>query len=183
MNPRSFWLALGRVLLLITLLSGCATKPPAAIPGADTVVYLVRHAEKEVTPGVVDPALTAAGQQRALALRDTLRKVRLSAIFSTRSTRTRATVAPLAKLKKLEIQPYDAKQLTALAAQIRRDYRSRSVAVSGHSNTVLETIVSLGVPRPLSAISDDEYSYLFEVHLPADSTKAATVRVRQYGKK
>jgi broad specificity phosphatase PhoE len=149
----------------------------------ETTVYIVRHAEKELTPGLADPPLTPAGQQRALALRDSLRhNVMLAAIFSTNTTRTRTTAQPLAQKLKLPIQPYDASQLAALASRIRREYKGREVLIVGHSNTILETAEALGAKRPVPAIGDNEYNYLLEVNIPRDSTQAATAVARRYGR-
>ena len=150
--------------------------------GITTTIYVVRHAEKDLTPNLPDPLLTPAGQQRALALRDSLRRRRpLDAIFSTATTRTRATAEPLAQALGLTIQPYDARQLPALVARIRRDYAGQKVLVVGHSNTILETVQALGAARPVPTIGDDEYDYLLEVKVPKDSTRVPTAVARRYG--
>lgn len=167
--------------LLVLLLGSCATSPPATRPGADTIVYIVRHAEKDPTPGLADPPLTPAGQQRTLALRDTLRERKVEAVFSTSTARTRATAAPLASLKQQQVITYDAKQLPALAARIRREYRGRTVLVVGHSNTILETAEALGAARPVPAVGDNEFDYLLQVRVPQDSTRTATAVARRYG--
>lgn len=147
-----------------------------------TTIYVVRHAEKDLTPNLPDPLLTPAGQQRALALRDSLlpRKP-LGAIFSTATTRTRATAEPLAQALGLTIQNYDAKQLSALVARIRRDYAGQQVLVVGHSNTILETVQAFGAARPVPTINDNEYDYLLEVRMPKDSTRVPTAIARRYG--
>ncbi|MBC6699453.1 histidine phosphatase family protein [Hymenobacter sp. BT190] len=173
----------GQLLLSVLLLPGCATRPAGSSSSApaDTVVYVVRHAEKETTPGLADPPLTPAGQQRALALRDTLRKASVAAVFSTSTIRTRTTAEPLAAQQRQQIMPYDAKQLPALSARIRRKYRGRTVLVVGHSNTILETVEALGAARPVPTVGDNEYDYLLEVRIPKDSTRAATATARRYG--
>ncbi|QIX63296.1 hypothetical protein HER32_19810 [Hymenobacter sp. BT18] len=164
------------LLASLLMLAGCATSHTSP-----TVVYIVRHAEKELAPGLSNPPLTPAGQQRAQALRDTLGKLPLAGIFSTNTTRTYTTAEPLAVLKKQPILPYDAKQLPALAARIRRDYRGRTVLVVGHSNTILETAEALGARRPVPTIGDDEYHYLLQVTLPADTTQTPSAVARRYG--
>ncbi|RSK43982.1 SixA phosphatase family protein [Hymenobacter rigui] len=177
----AFWLL---ALLGLLMGSNCSNKALQAhfARGLDTHIYIVRHAEKELTPGLPDPPLTAAGQQRALALRDTLRRnSMLSGIFSTATLRTRSTAQPLADTRKLTIQPYDAKKLPDLVALIRREYRGRTVLVVGHSNTILETVEAFGAPRPVPVVVDNEYDYLLEVTLPRDSTQAATATARRYG--
>lgn len=150
--------------------------------GADTVIYIVRHAEKDPTPGLADPPLTPAGQQRAQALRKLLRpQLMLSAIFSTNTTRTRTTVQPLARRLKLPVETYDARQLQVLATRISREYYGRTVLIVGHSNTILETVEAFGAPRPVPAIGDDEYDYLLKVTIPRGSAKTATAVAEHYG--
>jgi len=146
-----------------------------------TTVYVVRHAEKDLTPNLPDPLLTPAGQARAQALHDSLRRKPLTAVFSTATTRTRTTAAPLAEALKLPIQDYDAKQLQTLVHRIRSGYPGQQVLVVGHSNTILETVEAFGAPRPVPTIGDDEYDYLLEVRVPRDSMVAATAVARRYG--
>ncbi|RPD48705.1 histidine phosphatase family protein [Hymenobacter sediminis] len=169
--------------LLVLLMAGCASSNQKTGKQSATIVYVVRHGEKETTPGLQDPPLTAAGQQRAQALVDTLRKAQVAAIFSTATLRTRNTAAPLAAARSLSIEPYDARQLGALAARIRRQHQGQTVLVVGHSNTILETVEALGATRPAPTVQDNEYNYLLEVRIPRDSTQAATAIARRYGGK
>lgn len=148
----------------------------------DTHVYIVRHGEKELTPGLADPPLTAAGQQRALALRDSLqRNGMLAGVFSTATARTKGTAQPLADKLNLPVQTYDAKQLAVLARRVRQEYRGKTVLVVGHSNTILETAEAFGAARPVPTIGDNEYDYLLEVRIPRDSTRQPTATARRYG--
>ncbi|WP_303311402.1 histidine phosphatase family protein [Hymenobacter sp. BT730] len=163
-------------LLIVLLASACTVHlaPP-------TTVYIVRHAEKDLTPGLADPALTTQGEQRALALRDTLLNRNIAAIFTTNTNRTRSTAAPLAAARNLTPEVYDAKQLPKLAARIRKDFAGRAVLVVGHSNTLLETVAALGAEKPMPAIGDEEYNYLLEVTIPQDTTKRPAAIARRYG--
>jgi probable phosphoglycerate mutase len=158
--------------LLLSLLTGCTGSKPAE--SAVTTVYIVRHAEKDLTPGLTDPPLTPAGEQRAQALRAALLKRKVAAIFTTDTRRTRATAAPLAAALHLTPQTYDAKNQAALVSRIRTEYAGKTVLVVGHSNTILETAEALGAARPVPAVADAEYSYLLEVQLPAAGTATAT---------
>ncbi|UOG76983.1 histidine phosphatase family protein [Hymenobacter tibetensis] len=170
------------LLPLVAFTTQCTTE--RSTTASPTVVYVVRHAEKDLTPNLPDPLLTPSGQQRALALRDSLLPQKpVAAIFSTATSRTRATAEPLAQALKLSIQDYDPKQLAVLAARIRREYAGKSVLIIGHSNTILETSEALGAPRAVPTIGDNEYDYLLEVKVPRDSTQAATVAARRYGAK
>lgn len=176
-------------LLAVVVLTTCfalsaalaQTKPSAKSKTKPvlTTVYLVRHAEKDSTADPVDPTLSALGQVRAQALRQTLARHRPVALFTTDTKRTRATLAPLAEALKLEPQVYDAKQTTALAVRILKEYKGKPVVVVGHSNTLLPLIESLGGTAPVDAIADNEYDYLFTVRIGGGGQP--TVALRAYG--
>lgn len=168
------------VLLPLLVLSGCAGPRTTPKP-TFTTVYIVRHAEKDLAPGLQDPPLTPAGQQRAQALRDTLLRRPVAAIYSTTTLRTQSTAQPLAQARRLTILPYDARQLPQLVRRIRQEKPGQAVLVVGHSNTILETVEALGAPRPVPAVQDNEYDYLLEVRLPQDSTQVVTAVARRYG--
>ena len=169
-------------LVATCLLLGCGGTR-SANPGtaAFTTVYLVRHAEKDLTPGAPDPDLTPAGRQRAETLRERLETDTIAAIFTTDTRRTRATIAPLATALQLPPVVYDADKHRSLAAQIRKEYRGKTVVVVGHSNTLLPLLQELGATPPVARIGDDEYGYLFEVRIPL-SGRPPTVTMRHYGK-
>lgn len=173
------------LLGLLLVVGACVRKAVPAEPaatGPETRVYVVRHAEKDLATDPTDPPLTPEGQARAQALAAAIpRQTRLSAVFSTDTRRTRTTVQPLAAARYLPVLLYDARDLPALAARIRRDYPNQTVLVVGHSNTMLETVDALGAPRPVPAIPDQAYDYLLEVRLPADPTRPATAVAHHYG--
>ncbi|UYZ60369.1 SixA phosphatase family protein [Hymenobacter latericus] len=172
-----------RTMCLLPLLFGtvASTAPEPAKPKI-TTVYVVRHAEKATEQNPQDPPLTPAGQARARALAEVLRKAPIVAVYSTNTRRTKDTATPLAEAKKRTIEPYEgnAPGLAALAARIRQTPQGKAVLVVGHSNTILETVEALGAPRPVPTIGDDEFSYLLEVKLPA-SGGPATATARHYG--
>jgi probable phosphoglycerate mutase len=174
MHPR-FFLLLGLLAGLVLLTAGV---PP--FKARPTTVYIVRHAEKDLNPALKDPPLTPAGESRALALRNELRQRHIAIIFTTNTARTRATATPLADDRKIKMLYYDAKELPALAALIRKKYAGRAVLVVGHSNTILETAEALGAPRPLPKIEDSEFHHLLTVTLPVKGAASATAR--PYGK-
>jgi phosphohistidine phosphatase SixA len=130
-----------------------------------TTVYLVRHAEKDTTGHPTDPPLSAAGQMRALALRQTLLRRQPTVLFTTDTKRTRATLAPLAEALKLEPQVYDPRRGRDLTDLITKDYAGKTVVIVGHSNNVLSLIDDFGAMLPVEEIKDDEYEYLFTVRL------------------
>ncbi|WP_191907003.1 phosphoglycerate mutase family protein [Adhaeribacter soli] len=174
------------LLLNVLFLSACSQKiadpvplrvTPAPAPQKSTTIYLLRHAEKANSSA--DPDLSAAGQERAIALRDSLSKLPVNAIYSTPYKRTRQTVAPLAAAKNIQEQEYDANNLTALTTKILKDNLSQTVVIVGHANTVLETMEAFKAKRPIAALTESDYNYLFKLTLAEN--KDPQVEVKRYG--
>jgi broad specificity phosphatase PhoE len=166
----------GLLSLLCCLLLGLATtaaKPPR------TTIYLVRHAEKDLTPGLADPPLTPAGEARAQLLAKRLASRHPAALFTTDTRRTRATLAPLAQATGLTSEVYSAKEPAALASHLQQDYAGKTVVVVGHSNTLLPLLAALGVAPLPGEIRDEEYNYLFKVTLSAG--QPAKLIMSRYG--
>ena len=151
----------------------------AALAGPPTVIYLVRHGEKDLTPGVADPLLTPAGEARAAALSQQLARRHPAALFTTDTRRTRATLGPLAQATSLTPLVYSAKDPAALAARIQQEYAGKTVVVVGHSNTLLPLLTALGVAPLPSEIRDEEYNILFRVELRKG--QPAQLKVSHYG--
>jgi phosphohistidine phosphatase SixA len=99
------FLALGLLIAVFVLMSGCASKAPLTVqstPGTTTTYILVRHAEKaNLTP---ESPLSEAGRQRALVLADTLAPMGVTAIYCPALRRNKETVQPLADRLNLEIR-------------------------------------------------------------------------------
>ena len=165
--------------LLFSLLLALVLASPAAARPPHTTIYLVRHAEKDPTPGLADPPLTAAGEARAQLLAQRLARRKPAALFTTDTRRTRATLAPLAQATGLTPEVYNAKEPAALAARLSHDFGGKTVVVVGHSNTLLPLLAALGVAPLPSEIRDEEYNYLFRVDLRPG--KPAKLIMSRYG--
>ena len=132
--------------------------------------YLVRHAEKLTgdalndLPHPRDPPLTRAGQDRAEALADLLEGVGITEIWSTDTTRTRETAKPLADRLGIEIELYDASDLSAFAIQLTEEI-SGSVLVVGHSNTTPGLAEALGADPGIPIVEATEYDRLYVIDL------------------
>jgi phosphohistidine phosphatase SixA len=131
-------------------------------------IYLVRHAEKEVSEtNPSDPELTACGQERAKSLAHFLSDVEIEAIHSTHYIRTISTANPTAKTADLKIQSYNPNDLDYFA-QILLD-RAENALVVGHSNTTDELAALLHGPDYVSMpISDSEYDRIYQVVVCGD---------------
>ena len=120
-------------------------------------LYLVRHAEKADLSK--DPVLSACGQAQAAALATLLQDVNLPQLYHSGYQRTEQTAAASLKAGR-QLRQYDAKDLPALAAQLRRT--STNALVVGHSNTTpqLATLLSqLAAP----ALQEDDYGRIYQL--------------------
>ena len=155
----------GRVFVLFAaalLVIGCSAEPKG-------VIYIVRHAEKSTTPAG-DPALTEAGESRALDLAEKLGDKPIIAVYSTDTTLTQRTAAPLAAKLGLPVQSY--RDSAALVEQVRRAHEGQSVAIVGHSNTVPQLIAAFGAtppPEVAGGIPEDQYDNLYLLELSAEA--------------
>jgi probable phosphoglycerate mutase len=106
----------------------------------NTVVFLVRHAEK--TADKDDPGLSADGRERSLQLANLLKDAGIEHIHSTDYKRTRETAAPFAEMTGLEIEFYTWDDPPGLAQSLKHDGNRHLVV--GHSNTTTELVRLLG---------------------------------------
>lgn len=143
---------------------------------AATVVYLVRHAEKQID-GTPDPALTPQGTARAALLDHMLMDAGLTHIHSTEFRRTQLTAAPVAASTGLEVAPYNPRELPTFAAWLKNNPGRH--LVSGHSNTTPELVAALG-GEPGDPIEEEhEYDRLYIVTI-SPGGEVSTVLLR-YG--
>ncbi len=132
-------------------------------------LYIVRHAEKEPVPAgasrmmASDPPLSAAGQQRALALRDRLADKNIFFIFSTDYQRTRNTVQPLSEATQVPVVTYSARMdsMDIFISQLKK-IRKGNVLIAGHSNTIDDLANKLvGHTVVAGDLQESDYSNLF----------------------
>lgn len=150
-------------------------------PATDTVVLVVRHAEKTGPSG--DVPLSAAGEARAKALVSIAREAGVSAIITTQFQRTRLTAAPSAQALGITGEVIEARgavpdHARAIADAVRSRFAGRTVVVVGHSNTVPAIVAALGGPK-LPDICDDLYDDIFTVIVSPEGT--ARVVHAKYG--
>jgi broad specificity phosphatase PhoE len=162
-----------RLAFVAAILLACL--PAAALAGIgppDTIIVVVRHAEK-ATDDPKDPSLSEAGQARAQALAVALKGLPLHHAVSTQYKRTRDTAAPAAKANGIEVhvKPVDAANAATyakdLAHHIRHDHAGQNLLVVGHSNTVPELVEAFTGARA-EPMADTEFDRIYVVTLPAD---------------
>ena len=123
-----------------------------------TTVFVVRHAEKEESGS--DPPLTPMGERRAQALANMLRSSAVTAVYSTSWTRTRETVNNTADAHGIGIQFYTEPE-EVVGWILDPENSGKTVLVAGHSNTVPQIVVGLGVETPPWV--GDQFDNLFVV--------------------
>jgi len=126
-----------------------------------TTVILTRHAEKSTTPEE-DPALTAAGKERADFLVRMLEKSGVNAIYSSQYARTRLTAEPLSRRLGVPVETVDAATTNKLVASILSKHAGGTVVVVCHSNTLPEIVQALGGGK-IPEIDDLDYDNLYIV--------------------
>ena len=163
---------MSRFAALLALLLAVPSLALAGIGPPDTVVVVVRHAEK-ATDDPKDPSLSDAGKARAEALAVALKGLPLQHAISTQYKRTHDTALPAAKANGIEVhaKPIDASNsatyATDLVAHIRQDHAGQNLLIVGHSNTVPELVQAFtGVAA--APMGDDEFDRIYVVTLPAD---------------
>ena len=154
------------LLLLLLFLAACSPSDGSGAAGGESTaavatVVVVRHAEKAAGE---DPELTAAGQERAIRLRDRLAEARVTAAYSTDTRRTRATARPTADHHGLPVRLY-APDDNEFVKILRATPSGQTVLVVGHSNTV-PALVSRLVPRTtIAPIGEADFGNLYRITL------------------
>ena len=179
-NPLVKWLVL-HILVIAVLAAGlfALTKMPKGDTAPqDTVVYLVRHAEKVTGENAGrDPELTPEGKARAKQLADLLADEKITKIYSSDYIRTRDTAGPTAEMNGVKVEIYNPRNLQELADRIKAT--KAHYLVVGHSNTIPETVEALGGVGGSPIEEKSEYDRLYVVTILADGT--VQTNLRRYG--
>ncbi|GAB4021996.1 SixA phosphatase family protein [Spirosoma koreense] len=153
-----------------TLLMACST----------TTVYIVRHGEKVSESDTTN--LNLAGQQRAIALADTLARKGIDSIFTTPYRRTRQTAEPLAQRIGVRLVDYPARPNDAIINRLNK-LRHKTVLVVGHSNTILEIARGLGTQPTMTRIESGDFDNLLRVRIRRGLFgKSVTLSQTTYGR-
>lgn len=142
----------------------------------EITIILLRHAEKDTSPGANkdDPQLTAEGKQRAERLVETIKKYKPEYIYSTNYRRTVSTVTPLAeKLNaryRLQIQKYDHTELEELANQLLK-LKGRTIVVAGHNTTTPMLANILVKQQKYGGLNESEYNKIWIIKIKKNKIK------------
>ena len=159
-------------LLAWLLLSGFG------LAAQDTTVVLLRHAERQsLFDG--DSPLAEAGRRRAEALVPLLAGYQPAALYTSDLQRTRQTLAPTAARLGLVpfVRPKNGSE--ALAAEILREQRGRTILVCWHHDLMKKLVRALGVKGAVPYWSLDTYDRIWTVTIPAQGEARLVVKVQE----
>lgn len=158
--------------MLAILLLGWAFGPGVALAAADTVVVLVRHAEK-ATDDPRDPSLSETGQARAASLAKVLADHPLASALVSEYKRTGQTADPTLRQHRITATVVPVGKDTAetygqrLAERVRRHHRGEATLVVSHSDTVPAIVFALAGVQVPPIVEASEFNRLYVITLPA----------------
>lgn len=136
-------------------------------------IYLVRHAEKDLTDTTANPALTVEGIERADELAKLLDTASITAFYSTKYQRNVNTLQPLANKK--EIQVYEWHDWEPMVEIIKKS-TDQSIIICGHGDNLMPMITALGGVKPMEELGHEEYDNLFKVTRSKDQVKVEVIK-------
>ena len=139
------------------------------------VIYLVRHAEKDLTDTTDNPALTIEGIERSNQLVKTLGSIDLNGFYSTKYQRNLNTLKPLANSNQKEIQIYEWHDWKSMLEEIKKS-KQKNFIICGHGDNLLPMIVDLGGTQPMGKLGHEEYDNLFKVVISSDKTVVEVIK-------
>jgi len=143
----------------LALTDGKEQKVPKFKKKNQTIIYLVRHAEKEKTKG--DVHLTNKGRNRARRLNEILKSEGLDMVYSTRYNRTQQTAEPSATQHQLNIQEYDHGKLEEFGQSLLDNHSGKKILVVGHSNTTPKLLNFFMGEKIKGMIDESDYENLY----------------------
>lgn len=155
------------LIFILSFVFGCAGE----VSAQKKTIILLRHAEKDLSPeqNSSNPDLSAEGKARAERLVATLRKHKVSAIYSSEYKRTQQTAAPLAAKSGVTVESYDPRKLKDMEATLRAS-KARNIVVVGHNNTT-PALVNLFVKYDqFKQLPESEYSKIFILKFRKDGS-------------
>lgn len=163
------------ILLLVLSLVSCMNTDADKTPEEKqkeqlTTFYFIRHAEKMTDQGS-DPELTEKGSKRAENWVNYFFLKDVDHVISSDFKRTKATAAPLAKAKKVNIELYDVRKATGKS--LLQEYRGKTVALFGHSNTINKYASELQNDSIYKDLDDSDYDHYFIIRVDKDGNSNA----------
>ena len=176
-NPKRkalLWFLLGALVVAVVTPAIGLTLRPCFLFDTKTTVILVRHAEKQGTPGddvenppnsgLYGPELTdPEGVARAQELAHVAGESGVKAIYHTEFIRTKRTIEPLAELTNIRPQKFEREHTDDLVNDIRNNHRGEVVVVASHGDKVNHIIHSFTGQRLMPDIDPGDFDNLYVV--------------------
>jgi broad specificity phosphatase PhoE len=142
---------------------------------AQEAVFVIRHAEPELTGYGVDVRLLPEGRERATDWATILRPSGLDLVVTTEFQRSRATGAIIAEALEVPRVEFSKGGSTGIAEFLRENYPEDVILVVGHTSTIPKMLRSFGY-RNAFPISMSAYGWLFIV-TPLENGPPAVTRL------
>lgn len=159
------WMTAVAALVASTVLFVVVRQAVTQFAEISTIIVL-RDAETQ-PPGADDPALSAAGEARAMRLAqmfgEPFEAGSVRSIYTTDTRRARTTAAPLAARLGLRVETLAAGDVDGLLERLRVAGRGRTSLVVGHSNTVPRIVEQLTDGRIKVSVDDADHGSVFVV--------------------
>jgi len=140
------------------VLTWVAVMATAAASTAQEVVYVIRHAEKELSGD--DPSITEVGRARAAAWAEMLLYAGLDVVFTSDAKRTQQTGDIIAGKLGLPINSMNRDDTAALIDTLNFDHEEDTVLIVGHAETIPGILENLGASAD-TEISQSDFANLF----------------------
>lgn len=131
---------------------------------AQDAVYLIRHAEKELSGP--DPALTPEGRKRAEDWAVMLGDVGLDAIITSDAIRTQETGEIIAEAIGLQASALPKSDVAGLVDALEFDHDQDTVLIVAHAETIPRILENLGVVTDVT-VDQSEFANLYVVLRPS----------------
>lgn len=167
------------IYLVIVKLSS-AQKVQGTTNLGNTVVWIIRHAEKEAHPTKYQPqeCLSRMGNARASAFADFVTYIDFDAYYTSSNTLTTYTIKPLLDKRKAQPTRYNEYDLIGLSKDIITNHKGKTSLVVCKMEDMLELVEVFGGRRPLPKMRYDDYHFIFKLTiLPNDEV---VVHMDQY---
>lgn len=152
------------ILIAVLAMFGCSRdddSQPVPPEQVQTVIYLIRHAEKENSG--INPNLSAAGLQRANNWAVILQDVTFEAFYSTNYNRTLQTIQPIATSNQKPVTLYDPANFSL--EDVVADHNGTNVFIVGHSNTIPELINEYLGAEIYPDMAETEFGNLYKISI------------------
>ena len=164
------WLTAVAAIGVVVVLGFSALTVGAWATSRSTTIVVIRHAEKDLSAGAVDPPLNEAGKTRAALLARMFGNGKapghLDAIYVSTALRNRLTAAPLAESLGISPTVVPADDPRGLARRVLHEHGGDRVLIVGHRDSVPVIVSALSGVDKVPDMAADEYGTLYIVTVP-----------------